>query len=332
MQRTNLRLVRTEDWLKGVADAFTQPADAVDGVTAAATTVDRNGTWSLAANLVRLARPKDWVKNVFILLPLPFALATGGQLHVVPFLCALAGFALMASAVYTMNDLLDASADRLHPKKCLRPIAAGLVSAEAAALQAGLLAVAAVALSAFTGCGGAVVITLIYALVNVAYSFGAKHLALLDVFLLSSGFVLRVLLGCVLVGVPPSAWLLLCTSSVALFLGFAKRRADLLAEVDPSHRPSLRGYTREFLSQAVTICGTVTILAYALYCIEAKVLLPSRQMASMPFVAYGVLNYLRLIHLENEGSSPVEVAFRSRSSQICAVGWTVAILWSIGLW
>ena len=118
---------------------------------------------------------------------------------------------------------------------------------------------------------------------------------------------------------------------MALFLGFAKRRADLLADVDPSHRPSLRGYSLEFLSQAITICATVTIVAYGLYCIEAKVLLAHRQMASMPFVAYGVLNYLRLINVENLGSSPVEVACASRSSQVCAVGWILAILWSCGL-
>ncbi len=321
--QTDGRLVRSRDWIKGIWDS---------SVAATAAQGHLSGSLSLAVNLVRLARPKDWIKNVFILMPLPFALAAGGRFHLVPFLCALTGFALMASAVYTMNDLWDAAADRLHPKKCLRPVAAGLVSPEVAAVQAVVLAATGIAILALSGCVGAVVIAIVYALVNVAYSLGAKHIALLDVFLLSSGFVLRVLLGCAIVDAPPSGWLLLCTSSVALFLGFAKRRADLLADLDPSHRPSLRGYTREFLSQAVTICATVTILAYALYCIEGKVLLAQRQMASMPFVAYGILNYLRLIHLDNEGGSPVEVAFSSRASQISAAGWTVATLWSIGLW
>ena len=121
----------------------------------------------------------------------------------------------------------------------------------------------------------------------------------LDVFLLSSGFVIRVLLGCALVSAPPSTWLLLCTTTLALFLGFAKRRADLKEGLDHHHRPSLRGYSMSFLDQAMAICAGVAILSYALYSIEAKVLLPGREMASMPFVAYGILNYLRMADVED---------------------------------
>ena len=109
-----------------------------------------------------------------------------------------------------------------------------------------------------------------YVAINVVYNLGAKHIALLDVFLLSSGFVIRVLLGCVLLSAVPSPWLLLCTSTLALFLGFTKRRADLTEELDLDHRPSLRGYSKTFLDQAVSICTGVAILAYALYCIEVN--------------------------------------------------------------
>ena len=177
-----------------------------------------------------------------------------------------------------------------------------------------------------------VTIAAAYVAINVVYNLGAKHVPLLDVFLLSSGFVIRVLLGCALVSAAPSPWLLLCTSTLALFLGFTKRRADLTEELDLDHRPSLRGYSKAFLDQAVSICAGVAILSYALYSIEAKVLLPGREMASMPFVAYGILNYLRMVDVEDAGGSPVEIAYRSPTTQICAVAWLVAVTWSMGLW
>jgi 4-hydroxybenzoate polyprenyltransferase len=156
--------------------------------------------------------------------------------------------------------------------------------------------------------------------------------ALLDVFLLASGFTIRVLLGVALVGVTPSAWLLLCTSALALFLGFTKRRGDLISGVDHSHRPSLRGYNVSFLDHAMIICAGVALLAYALYSIESKVFTHGREMASMPFVAYGILNYLRLAEMENIGDSPVDVAYTSRSSQVCVICWIVAVAWSLGIW
>jgi hypothetical protein len=124
----------------------------------------------------------------------------------------------------------------------------------------------------------------------------------------------------------------LCTSSLALFLGFVKRRADLTAGLDSSHRPSLRGYSTAFLDQAITLCAGVAMLAYALYSIDAAVMVEGREMVSMPFVAYGVLNYLRLADTENAGGSPVEIAYGSRSSQLCAVCWVIAVTWSLGIW
>jgi hypothetical protein len=135
-----------------------------------------------------------------------------------------------------------------------------------------------------------------------------------------------------LIAASPSAWLLLCTSALALFVGFAKRRADLAAGLDGNHRGSLRGYSRAFLDQAIAICAGVALAAYALYSIEAKVFLPQREMASIPFVAYGILNYLRLADSQDAGGSPVEIAYRSLSSQLCAIGWGVAVTWSLGMW
>ena len=291
-----------------------------------------SGRRSTPAGLFRLARPTDWIKNVFVLAPVPFAIAAGAEFRLVPFALGLLGFCLINSAVYTLNDLLDIEADRLHPRKRSRPIAAGQVSATAAAIQIGGLSLFGLGLCLATGKMPAVWMVLVYFAVNAVYSLGAKHVAVLDVFLLSSGFVIRVLLGCALLSAAPSPWLLLCTSSLALLLGFTKRRADLAAGLDGNHRPSLRGYSRAFLDQAITISAGVVLLSYALYTIESSVLVKSRAMASMPFVAYGVFNYLRLANVENEGDSPVDIAYNSRSSQLCAAGWIIAVTWSLGMW
>jgi 4-hydroxybenzoate polyprenyltransferase len=284
--------------------------------------------------LIKLARPKDWIKNVFVLLPVPFAIAAGAHFETIPFLLGLAGFCLINSAIYTLNDLCDAESDRLHPQKCRRPIAAGIVSTRAASFQIVVLLALGLALCLLAHKAGTMAIVLVYIAINAAYNLGAKHITLLDVFLLSSGFVIRVLLGCALVSAEPSPWLLLCTSTLALFLGFAKRRADLTEELDLNHRPSLRGYSKEFLDQAVGICAGVAIVTYALYCIEARyvMLRSGREMASMPFVAYGILDYLRMVYVEGAGGSPVDIAYRSRTTQICAIGWIAAVTWSMGLW
>jgi decaprenyl-phosphate phosphoribosyltransferase len=292
----------------------------------------------LLLGMLRLARPKHWIKNIFVLIPLPFMWAvsqrtvTAIRFQPWMFFSGLVGFCLINSAIYTLNDLLDRKTDRMHPKKSKRPIAAGVVSPSLAIAQVLILAVAGMTLVIATGCASAVELSIAYMLINACYSLGAKYFALLDVFLLSSGFVIRVLLGVALVGATPSSWLLICTSALALFLGFAKRRGDLVSGVDLSHRPSLRGYTLQFLNHAMIICAAVALSGYSLYSIEAKVFMHGREMASLPFVAYGTLNYLRLAEAENVGDSPVEFVYNSRSSQICAVCWIIAVLWSLGIW
>jgi 4-hydroxybenzoate polyprenyltransferase len=283
--------------------------------------------------LFQLARPKHWIKNVFVVLPVPFCLAAGAHLAPAAFLLGLVGFCLVNSAVYTLNDLTDARADRFHPQKQRRPLAAGQVSPLAAAVQIIVLLALGLGLCAAAGNFWAVMaVVLAYVVINLAYNLGAKHVALLDVFLLSSGFVIRVLLGCALVAARPSAWLLLCTSALALFLGFAKRRADLKDGLDHQHRPSLRGYSLPFLDQAITITAGIAALSYALYSIESKLLLPGREMASMPFVIYGILEYLRLADVEGVGGSPVDVVYRSLTMQVCALGWMATVTWGLGLW
>ncbi len=186
------------------------------------------------------------------------------------------------------------------------------------------------ALLAGTASRGAVSIAAIYLAINVVYSLGVKNVPLVDVFVLASGFLLRVLLGCALVAAAPSRWLLLCASSLALFLAFAKRRGDLVAEVGSGHRPSLAGYNEAYLGQAMALTAGVALLAYGLYCQEAPHLMDGREFASLPFAVFGVLEYLRIAIVQGRGGSPVDVVLRSPALLACGAGWFVAVLWSLG--
>lgn len=280
---------------------------------------------------LELSRPKDWVKNVFVFMPVPFAIASGAVVDVRTFGLGLLAFCAANSAVYSFNDAQDASRDRAHEKKRERPVASGRISERGAYVWAGLLALVALALAWSSGRSGALWVAAIYMLINLAYSLGAKHIALLDVFLLSSGFVLRVLLGCALMDVPPSNPMLLCSYALALFLALAKRRADVIKGLDESHRPSLLGYNEAFLDQAMAITAAMAVVGYALYSMESAVLIPQRKFASLPFVMFGVLDYLRLAHVQRRGGSPVDLLLGSPAMLLTGFGWLLAVIWSVKL-
>lgn len=280
-------------------------------------------------SLIELARPKHWVKNVFVFMPVPFAVATGARLEPLPFLFGLIGFSLANSAIYAFNDAQDAERDRHHPKKRDRPVASGRVSRGAAWAWSLVLALGGLGLEILARRPTAVVVLLVYVALNLVYSLGGKHVPLLDVFLLSSGFVLRVVLGCALLAVQPSNWLLLCSSMLALFLAMAKRRADLVKGLDAAHRPSLEGYTTGFLDQAMGVTTAMTLIAYALYCLEAEVLVPGREFATLPFVIFGVFEYLRLAHVHDEGGSPTDLLLSDPVMFLCGLGWVLATWWSV---
>jgi 4-hydroxybenzoate polyprenyltransferase len=280
-------------------------------------------------DLIRLSRPHHWIKNIFVLMPVPFAVATGAHIDLRAFAFGLFSFCLAASAIYAFNDAQDVERDRMHEEKRNRPIAAGRISKGVAyAWSAGLVAVA-TAFAYLTGKPMALTLFVLYVVINVGYSLGAKHIALLDVFLLSTMYLLRALLGCALLSVEASHWLLLCSFELALFVSLAKRRADLVKGLGGDHRPALEGYTEGFLDQAIGISAGMTILSYALYSMEAPVLLPSRKFAALPFVVFGVLDYLRMAHLRRAGGSPVDMFLRSPTLLAAGVGWLGATLWSL---
>jgi len=285
----------------------------------------------MVRDFLELSRPKDWVKNVFVFMPVPFALASGARLDVRVFMLGLFALCMANSAVYAFNDAQDAERDRVHDKKKDRPIASGRVSKRAAYFFAASLATLALALAVTCGIASAPIIVSVYLAINLAYSLGAKNIALLDVFLLSSGFMLRVLLGCALMDVPPSNPMLLCSYAGALFIALAKRRADVLKGLDESHRPSLLGYNQAFLDHAMGITAAMAVVGYALYSMESSVLLPSRRFASLPFVMFGVLDYLRVVHVNQTGGSPQDILLGSPTLILTGLGWLLAVLWSVHL-
>lgn len=289
----------------------------------------------MLVDLIRLSRPKHWIKNVFVLLPVPFALASGAHLDIPVFLAGFFSFCMAASAVYPINDALDVERDRLHEEKKHRPIAAGRVSVPVAYAWSALLMVIGGALAWASGSQTAIILYVSYLVTNVIYSLGAKHVTMLDVFLLTAWYLMRVLLGCALLNVPASNWLLLCSGALALFISLAKRRADVISGLDASHRPALQGYNQGFLDQAMGISASMTIVAYAMYSLDAaskdSLLLPGREFAGLPFVVFGVLDYLRLAHVHRAGGSPVDLLLRSPTLIGIGLAWLAATFWSLKL-
>lgn len=264
---------------------------------------------------IRAMRPRQWVKNVFIFA----ALAFDEQLtQSEPLLRTIAGFVLLcliSSAVYILNDVADVEADRQHPIKRNRPVAAGQMSISLALGFAIVLAAFSLALSFALETNFGWIVAL-YFVLNLFYSFWLKHMPIIDVMLIAAGFVLRVAAGVVLIEVARfSPWLYVCTTLLALIIGFGKRRAEiiLLAEGANSHRKVLDGYTIGFLDQLIVVVSASTIMAYSLYTFSA-LNLPSNHlmMLTIPFVVYGVFRYLYLIHVENAGGAPEELFLTDR--------------------
>jgi 4-hydroxybenzoate polyprenyltransferase len=260
--------------------------------------------------LIKAMRPRQWIKNFLIFAALVF----DQQITLIdPLLRTVAGFFLLclgSSTVYLINDLADLEQDRRHPVKRHRPLAAGELSVSTAKLTASALFVLSVGAGfalrpAFGG------ILLGYMLLNLLYSFWLKHVPIIDVLVLATGFVLRVAAGVALITVQRfSPWLYMCTTLLALFIGFGKRRAEmvLLADDANSHRRVLDGYTIPFLDQLMIIVSGTTIVAYSLYTFSAQNLPDNHlMMLTIPFVLYGIFRYLHLVNVENAGGAPEEI-------------------------
>src|SRR4026209_887226 len=279
--------------------------------------------------LLKSMRLRQWTKNAFIF----FGLIFDKQLFsLAPFLRTLAGFfllCLISSAVYLLNDIADIEADRQHPEKKYRPLASGALPVGLALGAAIVLALIALLLGYWTAPAFAGILA-IYLILNVLYSIWLKHIPILDVLIISSGFVLRVAAGVALITVERfSPWLYMITVLFSLYIGFGKRRAEmsLLAQGASSHRKVFEGYTIPLLDQFITIVSGMTIVAYSLYTFSAPNLPENHaMMLTIPFVVYGIFRYLQLIQIGHAAGSPDEVALKDRPLQITVLLWGLAVI------
>jgi 4-hydroxybenzoate polyprenyltransferase len=281
--------------------------------------------------LVQAMRPLQWVKNVVIFAALVFDRQLGLN-NLQPMLRTLAGFiifCLLSGVVYIINDIADIEADRTHPKKRERPIASGRLPVPVALISAVLILAVILPVSYWLSPAFAAV-ALGYFLLNLAYSKWIKPIAILDVFAIALGFVLRVAAGVTLIHVARfSPWLYVVTTLASLYFGFGKRRAELglLADQANAHRKVLSGYTLPMLDQYLTIVSATTIMAYSLYTFSAPNLPDNHvMMLTIPFVLYGIFRYLYLVQTQGGGGAPEETMIRDRPLQVVVLLWGISIL------
>lgn len=285
--------------------------------------------------LLRTMRPKQWTKNVLFVFP---ALIFDGKLtdsdsfYRVFIACIL--LILMSGTVYIINDLVDIEKDKLHPKKKNRPLPSGKLPVGLAKTAAVILPLLTLSFAYFWDIDLAIVL-LIYLLIQVAYSFYLKHIVLLDVLTVTSGFVLRVIAGVVVIPFPGvenfSPWLYACSALLALFLAVGKRRQELvtLGEQALQTRPIFKHYNLALIDDMLRLVTTSTFLTYLLYTIEADIgTFRGVQLAliTVPFVLYGLFRYLYIIHVQGEGGAPDEVLLTDRPLQVAIVGWGITFI------
>ncbi len=286
-------------------------------------------------DIITLIRPHQYVKNLFIFLPLFFA----GLIAEVELLCealaAFVAFSLSASAIYIVNDYRDIAEDRLHPKKMLRPLASGTVrktTAIAVMLLLFVLGLSLMAALSLTALG----VLLGYIALNIGYSFFLKHISIVDVIIIAIGFVLRLFVGSTVTAIPLSMWIVSMTFLLALFLALAKRRDDLLIFLNTGEktRKVIDGYNLSFIDGAMAIMAAVVIMAYILYTTSSSIVqsLNSEYLyLTTLFVVVGIMRYFQVTLVEHDSASPTKVVLKDRFLQLTIIAWVMAFVWIIYL-
>lgn len=279
--------------------------------------------------LIHAVRPREWVKNVFVLAALVFTKRIFEPDDLLQGILALVSFCLISGAAYLFNDIRDRENDRQHPLKRHRPIASGALRISVAAIAAILLALIAL-IGGFYVHPHFGIVLLIYAVLNIAYTLYFKHIVILDVMIIAAGFLLRAIGGAVAIQVAISSWFILCTMLLALFLGFAKRRHELaLLEGDAStHRRILAEYSPQFLDQMIAIVTAGALVSYALYTMSSEVIekLGTKYLnLTIPFVIYGMLRYLYLIYKKDGGGNPTSTVLGDLPLLIACALWLLTL-------
>lgn len=277
--------------------------------------------------IFNLLRVHQWVKNAFVLAPAFFggvlALDKFIDVLVPGFLC----FCMVSSSIYILNDLMDVSADRQHPKKSKRPIASGKISVGTASLVMGVLFLIG-AVGGYLVNKNFFLVLCVYAVINVGYSVYLKRISILDIMLVSSGFILRVLAGGILASVVISHWLYIMTFLIALFIAIAKRRDDvlLLESTGAEMRKSIKGYSLEFANAAMAMMSAVIIVAYLLYVTSPEIRdrHPDKPLyVSVVFVVAGLLRYLQITLVEKRSGSPTRIVLTDYFIQCVVLAWVI---------
>lgn len=286
-------------------------------------------------DILKLIRPQQWLKNVFVMIPMFF----GGSLldpedirsSVLTFLA----YSFIASSVYCFNDINDVEADRRHPVKCKRPLASGALPMGTAWALMALMFAAAAAMTALLGdtsrmlnVGG---VLLIYYVMNLCYCAKLKQYAIVDVCIVAFGFVLRVLAGGFATDIEPSKWLVLMTFLLTLFLSFAKRRDDVLRmneTGEPPRKNTIR-YNLTFINQAITVTATVTLVCYIMYTVSPEVEMRFHSdmlYLTSVFVLLGLLRYMQITVVDKKSGDPTKIMLRDRFTQLVVAAWALAFL------
>ena len=277
--------------------------------------------------LVRAMRPRQWVKNAFVLAPLVFGRRLTDPAAVADGLLAMAAFCLLAGASYIVNDWIDAPRDRLHPQKRRRPIASGALPVPTALAGAAAAALLALGISFRLG-AEFLLVAGAFAGLTLLYSMFLKTVVIVDVMAIAAGFVLRVLGGAVAIGVEVSHWLLICAFVLALFLGFAKRRQELLQANDgaPAQRQVLGEYSVGLLEQIKLVLMGTAVVCYMFYAVAPETVArfgTDKLLYGTVFVFYGLMRYLLLLGRPGAGENPGDVVFRDRPLTVAVAGWVL---------
>ncbi|SHL42085.1 4-hydroxybenzoate polyprenyltransferase [Chitinophaga jiangningensis] len=284
---------------------------------------------------LKLLRPKHWAKNAFLFIPLFFAGELFNLGKIAELIVAFIAFSLTASSIYIINDYQDIEADKKHPVKCKRPLASGEVSKSAALVLFSVCVLVGLGLAYYVRPKYAFVVSIYFAL-NLLYSFGLKHISILDIIILAIGFVLRVKAGGIASEVAMSEWLMIMVFLLALFMAIAKRRDDVLIKLSSGQemRKAAKGYNLDFMNVMLALVSAVIIVAYLMYTMspETQVRFQTyRLYYTSLFVIGGLLRYLQITYVENNTGSPTKILYKDRFIQLTIFLWVLSFYFLIYL-
>lgn len=285
-------------------------------------------------DVLKLVRPKQWIKNLFVFIPMFFAGELFDTHSLWMGIVTFAAFSLVASSIYCYNDIVDVDADRRHPVKCRRPVASGAVSVRMAYMLMALMLVLSVAATLLLPpevMANVLAVVLFYYVLNLSYCSKLKQYAIVDVCIVAFGFVLRILAGGFACEVALSNWIVIMTFLLTLFMSFAKRRDDVLRmnETGEAPRKNTGRYNLTFINQAITITASVTLVCYIMYCVSPEVAERFQTpylYLTFVFVLLGLLRYIQIAVVDKKSGDPTKVILRDHFSQVIVVAWVLTFL------